>query len=552
MPDLLSRLDRRLPLLTGGSRDKPSRLQTMRNAIGWSYDLLTPREQMVVCRLAVFAGGFTLDAAEQVVAAGHGQEDLWSDLDFFDDLGTLIDASLLQIETSITGDVRYRMLETIREFALERLETRGESAQVRHRHAAWFAALAGQNDFAFPTSDSHQELLRLEAEQANLRAAFDWLEETGEYGLLLRLAAAMGRSWAALGHYHEGHERLGRALSHSDHSAPDRTTALVSFGFIKIYMGLAREAESDLISALVRSREDHDTINAAWSLIGLGALASMDGDFVRGTALLEDCIAVARTIPTLRTARVFEGWALINLAVIARSRGDYSVANEHLHQALDRMRDAGDLAGMVMSLGDLGDLARDQGDHTLAFELYREGLDLSQERRHMPAPTFLVESVGILAVIVGQPEHGVRLLGAAEAIRERSGLRFNVAENVIALHQSLTDARTVLGPEVFATAWAAGRNVRGQEVIELAMQPFSIPAAPVGRLSDSAGLTRRETQIAQLVAAGQTDAAIAASLFLSVRTVENHVAHILAKLGVHARVDVGRAMGLDQESLPRT
>ena len=547
LPELLDRLGRRLPLLTGGSRDQPSRLQTMRNAISWGHDLLAPQEQLLVRRLAVFTGGFSLEAADQVAGEGPGrpgEDDRWLDIpSVVDDLGTLIDASLLQTEIPSAGTARYRMLETIREFALERLEASGEADQVRRAHAVYFLALAERNEFAdlFPEGD--QVLSRLEAEHANLRAALGWFEEAGEAGMLLRLAAAVGRFWAAFGHYQEGHDWLERALSHHG-AAVDRAKALVALGYIKLYLGMDREAEPNLTEGLAGCRDQGNTLNVARALIGLGALATLEGDFGRGGALLEDCLAAAQTVADRRQAGIVEGWALINLAVIARALGDHGLAGDHLAGAYRRLRDAGDIAGTIMALGDLGDLAREQGDHARALELYREALGLGRERTSTSGVTYAVEGVGMVAVAVGRSERGARLLGAAEALRERTGLRFRVVENQVALEQAVTTACAALGEEAFATAWAAGRSLGPAPALEVALEPFPITAASISAPLSGASLTPREAEVLHLLAAGQTDATIAATLFISVRTVENHVAHILAKLGVRTRTAAVQAAGL--------
>jgi len=548
LPDLLDRLGQRLPLLTGGSRDQPSRLQTMRNAITWGYDLLAPQEQILIRRLAAFTGGFTLEAAEQVAGeepGGPGEGDRRLDIpSVVDGLGTLIDASLVQTEISPSGaGTRYRMLETIREFALGRLEASGEADRIRRAHAVYFLALAEGYEYAelFPKGD--HILTLVEAEHANLRAALGWLHEAGEVEMLLRLASALGRFWSALGHYQEGGDWLERALAH-DGPVADRARALVALGYIKLYLGMDREAEPNLTEGLAGCRDQGNTLNVARALIGLGALATLEGDFGRGGALLEDCLAAAQTVADRRQAGIVEGWALINLAVIARALGDHGLAGDHLAGAYRRLRDAGDIAGTIMALGDLGDLAREQGDHARALELYREALGLGRERTSTSGVTYAVEGVGMVAVAVGRSERGARLLGAAEALRERTGLRFRVVENQVALEQAVTTACAALGEEAFATAWAAGRSLGPAPALEVALEPFPITAASISAPLSGASLTPREAEVLHLLAAGQTDATIAATLFISVRTVENHVAHILAKLGVRTRTAAVQAAGL--------
>jgi non-specific serine/threonine protein kinase len=547
LPELIDRLGRRLPLLTGGSRDQPSRLQTMRNAIAWSHDLLAPQKQILLRRLAVFTGGFSLEAAEQVAGEGPGKPGEYDRslhiTSVFDGLGALIDASVLQMDIPSNGATRYRMLETIREFALERLETSGEADQIRRAHSAHFLILAERYEYAELFPDGDQVLSLLEAEHANLRAALGWLQETGEVGLFLRLAAALGRFWSALGLYQEGRDWLKRALAHEG-AAADRAKALVALGMIEIYQGMLGEAETSLTEGLAGCRDHGNSFNAARALVGLGGLATLEGDFDRGTALLEECLAVAQSMADCRLAEIMNGWAQINLAVIARAQGDHTLAGERLVEAFRRLRDAGDIAGTIMSLGDLGDLARDQGDHARALVLYREALRLGRERPGSLFVTYVIESVGVVAVAVGWAERGARLLGASEAMRELVGLRFRVVENQVAHEQALSDARLALGEEAFASAWAAGRSLGPAQALVEATEPIPTTAGSTGHPVSGASLTPREAEILSHLAAGQSDAAIASTLFLSVRTVENHVAHILAKLGVHSRTDAARAVGL--------
>jgi non-specific serine/threonine protein kinase len=547
LPTLRDRLGRRLPLLTDGARDQPTRLQTMRAAIAWSHDLLTPEVQAIFRRLAVFAGGFTLEAAEAVDRGSrvegreneaHPLDPLPStlDLDVLDGLATLIDASLLQPELRPDGTARYRMLETIQEFAGERLAESGETQEIRRRHAVFFVACAERYEHAEMMPDGEQVLALLEAEHANLRAALAWLEEASESGSFLRLAGALGNFWSGLGHYQEGRGWLGRALAYgSDREAAARARALVRLGVIEGFQAANQAAEIHLTEGLALASEAGDAFYTALAFIGLGALAIQHGDDDRGATLLAESLAAAQTVADRRLAGIMEGWALINLAVVARALGDLALAGERLEGALHRMRDAGYTAGMIVALGDLGDLARDRGDHTRALGLYREALGLGRERPGTRVVTEVIEALGIAAVTVGQAERGARLLGATEALRERTGLRYRVVETQAALDQALTAARATLGEAAFATAWTAGRNQRPDEAVAEAIEPFPTAAGSTGPSLPGTSLTARETEILRLVAAGQTDPAIAAALFVSVRTVEHHVAHVLAKLGVRTR-----------------
>ena len=523
---LLARLEPRLPLLTGGARDLPARQWTLRDAIAWSHDLLSAGEEIIFRRLAVFVGGWTLEAAEAVCrtedAAGP---------DVLDGIASLTAKSLVRHEEGPDGEPRSRMLETIREYAVERLGESGEREEIYRRHAAHFLALAERNEYAELLPDGDRVLARLEAEHANLRAALGWCEKAGEPGLLLRLAAALGIFWSGQGHYQEGRRWLERALAHgSVTAAADRATVLVRLGHIDVNQAAYRDAEGHLTEGLALSQMTGSRFNVAHALLGLGGVAIQQGDDRRGTALLEECRVAAQCVEDHRLAEILVGWALTNLAMVARAHGDLALATEHLEDGLSRMRGATYTRGMILALGDLGDLARDRGDQGRALALYRDALALARGNAGTRVVTEVVEAVAIVAAATGQAARSARLLGAAEAQRERTGLRFRAVGNRTALERAVTTARAELGHGAFWQAWAAGRSLALEQAVVEALDPFPILAA-----APKVSLTPRELEVLRLLAAGLTNPAIAGALFLSVRTVENHVARILDKLGVATR-----------------
>ncbi|MBW3632966.1 MAG: LuxR C-terminal-related transcriptional regulator [Chloroflexi bacterium] len=532
LPELRERLELRLPLLTGGGRDRPLRLQTMRDAIAWSHDLLRPEEQALFRRLAVFAGGCSLEAAEAV----GGEGGVAAPFSVLDGIAALVEASLLRSETGPDGTARYRMLETIREFAEERLVARSEAESIRKRHADYYMAFADRYELAEMLPDGNQALALLDAEHANLRAILAWLEERDESEQFLRLAASLGHFWSTQSHYYEGRGWLERALDHSGGTAVSRAKALVALGMIEAYQGSSSEAIAHLEEGLAGSRDQGDAFSEANALIGLGALAIARGERILGTALLEESLMAARAVPDQRLAGIMAGWGLINLAVIPRTQGDHMLATERLEAALRLVREAGYATGMILALGDLGDLARDQGNHARALECYREALALGRDNPRTRVVSDVIEGVGIVASAMGQAERGATLLGAAEAMRERIGLRFRVMENEVALDQAVATIRTGLGEQAFAAAWSAGRNLTPGQAVAAALDLFLLPNSTSGTT-----LTPRETEILRLLAAGLTDPAIAETLFISVRTVENHVARIFAKLGVRTRTAAATA-----------
>ena len=341
LPEVRERLQRRLPLLTGGGRDRPLRLQTMRDAIAWSHDLLTPEEQITLPaaggvrrRLHTGGGGvrrggrFAQGGRPQAALGGEGKrtQDAATRLSalppllplppppppsVLDGIATLVEASLLRTETGLDGTVRYRMLETIREFAEERLVASGEADAIRQRHTDYSIAFVDRYELAEMLPDGNGALALLDVEQANLRAILAWLEEHGESGQFLCLAASLGHFWSTQSHYFEGRVWLERALDHSGGTTFSRAKALVALGMIEAYQGSAIEAVAHLEEGLAGSRDQGDAFSEANALIGLGALAIVRGDHVLGDALLEESLLAARAIADQRLAGIMAGWGLI-------------------------------------------------------------------------------------------------------------------------------------------------------------------------------------------------------------------------------------------------
>jgi DNA-binding CsgD family transcriptional regulator len=348
----------------------------------------------------------------------------------------------------------------------------------------------------------------------------------------------MGRFWTGRGYYQESRDWLERALAHDGGAATDRVKALVALGEIQIYLGANQAAESRLTEGLAGCRAPGDAHHAAQALIALGALAVIRGDHDGGTALLEEARTATQGITDHRLAVILAGKVSINLAVAPRARGQYELAAVHLEEALRLEREAGYTEGIILALGDLGNLARDQGDYPRALALYREALELGRSHPGTRVVIEVVEAVGITAAAVGQAERAAKLISVAKAQRDRLGLRYGVREDQEALEQAVATTRTALGEEVFMTTWNAGRSLTPGQAVSEAQGPF-VPPADTSRGS----LTPREVEILRLLASGMTNPDIATELFLSVRTVENHVAHILAKLGVRTRTAAAAAAG---------
>jgi len=534
LTSLQERLQQRLPLLTGGARDRPDRHRTMRDAIAWSYELLAPEEQGLFRRLAVFAGGFAGEAAEALFGpTGVGTEKWDGDatpMSVLEGIAALVDASLLHHELGSEGAARYRMLETIREFAAEQLAETGEGQMTFGAHAGYFLAFAEQHSSSRFLPHDQRLLLHLAPEQTNLRAALVWLAAHGEAAEFARLAIALGWFWYLKGHLEDCRAWLERALSRGE-----ALPAAVRFE-LGILLGLTAMEQDELARArqvmsecLALARAADDAPGIVQAQIVLACLALIEGAYEQATTLLEEALACARSLPDPRLATWLANVALANLGVAALSLGRLAAAASFHEAALAGQRAGGDIWGELLSLVDLGDVALSQGDEERAAAYFREGLALAHTYGEQRAIADTLEGLGF-AETIPRPSYAVQLFAAAERLREATGIAVRGLLERAAYERGVAAARKALGDEAFAAAWAAGRALPLAEAIVAALTPGVAPA-----LAPSGPFTPRETEILQLLVTGMPDRAIAEALFISVRTVENHVNRILTKLHVRTR-----------------
>lgn len=536
LAEIRDRLDERLPLLVDGSRDHPTRLQTMRNAIAWSHDLLSSPAQILFRRLSVFHGGFSLEAIEELTA--QLATDNTESGSIREQLSLLIDASLLLRDVDpIAGAARYRMLETIREYAGERLAQRNEAEEVQLAHADFFTRFAERYELADLMPFADHAIERLIVEHPNLRAALNWLDQTSHTELFMRLIAAHGNFWASTVNYRDASLWYERALARSD-AIPSRHQAKiqVQLGMTILLQGDAVGAEARLAAGLVASRAFDEPYYASLALIGLANAAVLQNDTARGAALLLECRNTARLIPDRRLYELVHGMVSLNGAVVSRADGNFDLAAEQIDDMLRRARAQDYQQGVLIALGDLGDLARDRGDWSQALSFYRDALTLDRKHPVKRVLIEVIESVAIVASQTGQLERSATLLGAAEGVRERTGLRYRQSETGGSLASVTALLRSTLGAEHFSTAWEIGRTLPIHRAISTALDVEARTPSP-----SIAVLTPRETDVVRLLVQGMTDSEIAATLYISVRTVENHVAHILAKLDVRTRTAAASA-----------
>jgi predicted ATPase/DNA-binding CsgD family transcriptional regulator len=545
---MLERLDAsastRLALLTGGARDQPARFQTMRDTIAWSYALLDPAEQALFQDLAVFPGGFTLEAAEEVSrgveqseVGGRWSEDSSDPPPTLDLLASLVAKSLVRYEGDARGAPRYGMLETIREFGVESLAASGRESEVRRRHAGWALTLAEHAGPRVMEPDAAVWLDVLERDQASLRAALTWLAEQREGVRLARMAGALWPFWEEHAHYAEGRHWLETALDLAQAvPASDRLRLLTGAGTMAWRQADFTRAVRHHEQALILAQEVGDREAEAFAFNNLGAQAKELGDFDAARGQYEACLAIVRDTGTPHLIVP----ALHNLSEIQRLQHDLSAAMDSKEEALALARDHAMSWPMPSILAGLGLLAIDLADFTRAQAVLQEGLSLAAAKGNLGNMIDGMECLARLAAATGQPEQAIRLFGAGKALREELGYPYTPTE--IAHVEPIVDRlRETLGADAFATAWEAGRALSRDEALAeaqtLRVEPLEATLTAPPRLPGH-GLTERELEVLRLLAAGHTTREVADLLYISPATAARHIANIYVKLDVDSRAKV--------------
>jgi predicted ATPase/DNA-binding CsgD family transcriptional regulator len=528
-PALLARLDHRLDLLTGGPRDAPARLRDMRDTIAWSHDLLPESEQVLFRRLGIFVGGFTLDAATAV--AGEGT-------DVLEGVSELVAASLVNPMERIGDEPRFTMLETIREFALERLGASGEEAQIQERHARHLVVLAEHlwETPEWPKVESWS--MRLQPEIGNLRLALEWTLQH-DPAATVQLAGALIDFWPTFGHVTEGLAWTTRAL----HACPDppvvyRARALGTSGRLAMVQGdfdtstgLLTEAVALLKKAVARSPTEVARRLLTFSIILLGDTAVARRDLTRARILFTE----ARQLADLHDVPWSATVTIMNLGRIAFLSGDLPAAQELL-EALARHQDASGPLGVAHGHLFLGELFLARAKHARAVNHLQAAFAAFLEVGYLGGMGGSLELLAE-AIVTYQPTEAVRLLGAAAAIEEK-GEGFRDPHDAQVFAQISETARARLGEPAFAAAWEEGKMLTRDELrATVAALSEAMPAVPEIAPDSAAshGLTPRELEVLRLIAAGRSNREIAAALFISVPTVKRHVTTILSKLDLPSR-----------------
>jgi predicted ATPase/class 3 adenylate cyclase len=498
---MLQRLSNRLALLQGGPRDLPARQQTLRGTIDWSYDLLTEEEKTLFGRLSVFSGGRTLEAIEQICAPA-------GDIDALEGVDSLVEKSLLRREEAVAGESRFVMLETVQEYAREKLEESGEAEEVKRRHAEYFLALAEQADPELKGPDQLEWLQRLETEHDNMRAALRWALQRAETELALRLGGALWWFWFMRGYDSEGRRWLEEALAMEERgSMESRAMALAAVGALASHQGDLDRAEEALEEGLELLVEEESERSEAklYLHLTLGHVALERADYVRATGLFEESYGLSQ--------QMRNGWGLarsvMSLATVIHEQGDLERATELYEEGIDLFRERGDKLGLARCLNNLGlavyargDLGRAvklteegvsllqelgagadtavglcnlgwmallQNDLGRAADLYEESLVLAWDSGMKPIVLPTLEGYACVAGAQGEARRAVRLWGAAQTLHEAQGIPRDT-DWLEEADARISAVRSGLGEQAWEEAWRKGRAMTLEEAVAYAME----------------------------------------------------------------------------------
>jgi non-specific serine/threonine protein kinase len=524
-----------LRLLAGGARDLPPRQQTLSATIAWSYDLLTPSERALFRHLAVFFGGGTLEAIQACAAAGRASPQ-WAVApeDVLMDVEALIAKSLLLRRSGLDGGPRFDMLETIREFGLERLTEAAELEATRRWHAGYYLSMAEQGEPQLRGPEQLVWLNRLEAEHDNLRAALEWaLTSDNGATTALRLSGALAWFWLDRGYTSEGRRWLDRTLASAGGAPSVRLKALCGAGWLAHLQRDAGAARRSLDAAVVLASELGDRWALAWARHLLGRVAYFDGDATNARSLAEQSLAMARTLGD----DWLVAWALHLLGLAAHIAARYAEARTYYEEALSIRRRLGYVEGIGICLNLLAMLAYRQHELTRARALAHESLATLRDLGARWTVHNPLVAVAVVANALGKPEQAIRLAAATDAFSQVVDVTpIPLAETM--LREALAAARSGLSEATYAAAWAAGRALSLDEAVAEALALSGPPEpSPSARASGASALSPRERDVLRLIAAGQASKEIARALAVSVTTVERHITHLYDKLGVRGRAE---------------
>jgi predicted ATPase/DNA-binding CsgD family transcriptional regulator len=571
--ELGARLDDTLQLLVRGPRTAPLRHQTLKATLDWSYDLLDDSERGLFKRLAAFGGEWDLDAMEAACGGDGLEPSMLLDL-----LTCLVDKSMVTV--SGTEPRRYRLLETVRDYARQQLEASGEADRVRARHAHFAVDLVKRlgTEVSATGPGARAALDKLGRDRDNFRAALQWAVESGEADIGLRLAGALAEVWTRLGTYQEGSYWLAQvlALPNGRTATSERAWALHGAAWLAVVqaqyatgqalneesLAIGRQLDDALLvtrglihrgvgaiqhgeyaaahdffsEALSVARDTNDPMGEGMALRNLGYVELEQCDYAGAEKIATEALAQARALQSTW----FTATALTLLGQAAMGEGQVGQARSRLEEGLLTAREWGQRALIARSLDALGNLALIEGDVQRAGTALRESLRLRYDLGDWPNIPTSLESIAHAHASAGQPREAVRELGAAAALREALQVPQTPRERT-AIARWLPSARPGLTPAAFETAWADGQTTALQQLVADAIaigDPEMAPTAAGAQPTTTRTLTAREREVVVLVARGLTNRQIAGKLVVTEATVAKHIEHILAKLEFSSRVEI--------------
>jgi predicted ATPase/DNA-binding NarL/FixJ family response regulator len=532
--DISERLDDCFRLLSAGSRTAMPRHKTLHATMDWSYELLSLEERALLRRLSVFAGGFTLEAAESVCAGQNLERDA-----VLEWLSHLVDKSLVLVAKQ-DGEAHYRLLETVRQYGREKLSESGETEKFRERHAGYYLMLAEEAEPELKAEGQVAWLERLERARDNLRAAMRWLLGQGELEETARLGWALWLFWGIRGHFAEGRQSMEQALSaEGDVAMPAsaRAKALYVAGMMANYQGDHSSAELLLEESLGLFRDLEDKLGSAYALSNTGFAALGQGQHQRAVTLIEEAVHLFLEEEEKWGAAMMFGF----LAVARRDRGDHGRAKRLAERGLALSREVGERQAISAALYTLATLAQAERDHERARDLFEEGLTVSAELGNETDVAHYLEGLAAVAASEDRRVRAALLWGAAEALLEKIEVGVHTYVPDRFLHRSqVAAARGRLGEEAFEATWTQGRAMSLEETIEYVLDRSTTLEETLTPETYPAGLSAREVEVLRLVAHGMTNAEVAEKLFISSRTVGWHLSSIYRKVGFSSRTEAAR------------
>jgi predicted ATPase/DNA-binding CsgD family transcriptional regulator len=529
---IADRMQDRFRLLVSAHRTGSARQRTLRAAVDWSYGQLSPSERVFFNRLSVFAGGWTMEAAEAVCSGGGIATD-----DILDLVARLVEQSLVLADEEAGGERRYGLLETLRQYAREKLEASGEADSLAKRHRNWYVSFGQQaeKNLSGPRQGDYFE--RLAREHDNLRVALAHCLATDRVPGLA-LAASLTWFWLLRGHVPEGHEWLEALLERAEAStrsgigAANRAAALVAAGYLAVWLDDHETARVRLEEGLALAREIGDARSQVEAVCSLAIAAHQRGDDPGD--LLEKCLSGWR-MGGAHPAPCYIN--LSDLAELVRGRGDHARAVALNEESVESARQRGDSHEVAYALRCLGHLAWQAGEQQRARDLQKQSLAMAWQFSDRLCSARCLEELALVASAQGEAERAAQLFGAASAWWGAMGvrlLRIDRADH----DRGVQSARDLLSEANFKAAWSHGAGLSPQQAVDFGLSDAEIGSAPKRAATGAEPLTMREREVVVLVAQGLTNHEIAERLVITQRTAEAHVTHVLGKLELRSRAQI--------------